>query len=288
MNLVENRRVVVGEILDVSRPRFWLYLAGPVLVGAAWGAVAAEDLWSLPVVALFAYFLLPANILLYGVNDLFDAEIDRHNPKKFDRERRWQDDPVVLAAIVAAGALGLVVFFLTPPIAWPYLLGFFALAIAYSAPPLRFKARPGFDSMSNGLYILPGGAVYTSLAGEHVPLLVLFGAWLWTMGMHTFSAIPDIAPDRQSGIRTTATALGERWTVGYCLVCWVGAVVGFGLVDIWAGLLMAVYPLLLGWMHVSRQSIRRTYWWFPWINAIVGGVWTIAGLWYLVNGGGIS
>ena len=284
MNTVRTRGSVGWALLDVSRPRFWLYLAGPVLVGAAWGAGTLEDLWSLPIIVLFAYALFPANVLLYGVNDYFDADIDRLNPKKFARERRWQSHPVIVGAVLAASALGVVVFAVTPLVSWPYLIGFFALAISYSAPPFRFKTRPGLDSIANGLYILPGGAAYASLTGQHVPVLVLLAAWLWTMGMHTFSAIPDIKPDRRSGIRTTATVLGERRTIGYCVLCWTGATLAFGLVDLRAGVLLSVYPVFLGWIRVRGIPIRRAYWWFPWLNGVVGAVFTIAGLWYLVNG----
>lgn len=48
----------------LSRPRFWLYLAGPVVVGVAAAASALADLFGLEPVALFAYFLVPANVFL--------------------------------------------------------------------------------------------------------------------------------------------------------------------------------------------------------------------------------
>lgn len=47
-------------LLTLSRPRFWLYLAGPVMVGAVFGAESLSELFSLPVIALFTFFLLPA------------------------------------------------------------------------------------------------------------------------------------------------------------------------------------------------------------------------------------
>ena len=268
-------------LLRVSRPRFWFYLAGPVLVGAAFGASSVPEFLSGTVVFMLAYFLLPANLLLYGINDVYDADIDVYNPKKEDREVVWQGNTVITAAITIASLVGVVLFAITPTAAWPYLVGFFVLAVAYSAPPFRLKSRPFLDSLSNGLYILPGAAMYVTLAGRHLPVLVLAGAWLWTMAMHTFSAIPDIEPDRQGSIRTTATVLGQRATYAYCFVVWSSAMVLFGLVDHRLGLLFSVYPLVVAWIAVSPVGVTTAYWWFPTINTVLGGVLTIAGLWRL-------
>ena len=86
-------------LLKVSRPRFWLYVFGPYLVGLAAGASAREDFLQFKVFAFALYFLLPANLLIYGVNDIFDFETDKLNPKKQDYEilvqpaDRWRDCP---------------------------------------------------------------------------------------------------------------------------------------------------------------------------------------------------
>ncbi|MEF8856630.1 MAG: prenyltransferase, partial [Haloplanus sp.] len=179
-------------LLKLSRPRFWLYLAGPVAVGVVYAAASTADLFTPTTLTLFVYFLLPANVLLYGVNDVFDADVDAENPKKEDREVRYSGDRLVPAAVLASALLVLVPVALAPPLAWPWLAGFLALGVAYSAPPLRLKTRPPLDSLSNGLYILPGAAAYAAVAGAQPPLLAVTGGWLWTMAMHTFSAIPDI------------------------------------------------------------------------------------------------
>jgi len=272
----------LGYLLALSRPRFWFSLAGPIVVGVAVGASTVEELFLPTSFALFGYFLLPANVLLYGVNDIFDAEVDTENPKKDDKEVRWQGDPVVTAAVVGCGLLGIGVIGLTPPAAWPWLGGFLVLAVEYSAPPLRFKTTPFLDSISNGLYILPGIAAYVVVTGTQPPLLAVAGAWLWTMGMHTFSAIPDIEPDRAAGIRTTATALGERRTYGYVAACWLAAALAFGLVDTRLGALLGVYPVFVVWVAGSSVAVGRAYWWFPALNTAVGALITLGALWEIV------
>jgi 4-hydroxybenzoate polyprenyltransferase len=277
-----DRSGLVGRLrylLVLSRPRFWLYLAGPVAVGVTYGIGDVSDLFTPVTISLAGYFLIPANVFLYGINDLFDADVDELNPKKDDREARWQGDRLTVTAVGLAAGLGIGTFAITPRIAWPYLAGFLVLSAGYSAPPLRFKTTPLADSVSNGLYVLPGAAAYATAAGSQPPLAALIGAWLWTMGMHTFSAIPDIEPDRAAGIRTTATVLGARRTYLYCLACWAVAAAAFATVDIRLGLLLGVYPVFVTWVARSAVSVDRAYWWFPALNTAVGTLLAMGGLW---------
>ncbi|MFU8869506.1 prenyltransferase [Natronococcus sp.] len=284
---VDSSRGVAGELsylLVLSRPRFWLYLAGPVLVGVAYGASSVGELLEPAAVALFVYFLVPANVFLYGVNDIFDREIDAANPKKDDREARYRGQRTVPPAVALTGGLGLALFALVPRAAWPWIAGFLVLGAAYSAPPLRFKTTPLLDSVSNGLYIMPGAAAYAAVAGSQPPVLAVVGGWLWAMAMHTFSAIPDIEPDRETGITTTATALGESRTYAYCGACWLASAVAFAALDPRLGAAMAVYPLLVVAIATSSVAVDRAYWWFPAINTVVGAALTMGGLWVILYG----
>ncbi|MFC6903836.1 prenyltransferase [Halalkalicoccus tibetensis] len=271
-------------LLALSRPRFWLYLAGPVLVGAVFGAGEPGELFSLPVLALFAFFLVPANVLLYGVNDVFDSDVDEANPKKDDREVRYGGQRVVPAAVLACGLLGLGLIPLLPTGSLLWVTVFYFLGVQYSAPPARFKTTPFLDSVSNGLYFAPGAAAYVALAGSQPPPLAIVGGWLWTMGMHTFSAIPDIEPDRAAGIETTATLLGEDRTYTYCVGCWTVAAVCFGALDARLGALFLVYPVFTLVVALTDLDVSRAYWWFPAINTVVGALFTMGGLWMLVYG----
>ncbi|ESP88939.1 prenyltransferase [Candidatus Halobonum tyrrellensis] len=272
-------RARLRSLVTLSRPRFWLYLAGPVLVGVAFGARTVGDLVTPSTAGLFAYFLLPANVFLYGVNDVFDRDIDAVNPKKGGgREARYEGDPLVPAAVVASALLGLGLFAVTPRATWPYLGGFLLLGAAYSAPP-RLKTKPPLDSVSNGLYVLPGAAAFALVSGAHPPTAALVGGWLWSMGMHTFSAIPDVEPDRAAGVETTATLLGETRTYAYCGACWLAAVAAFAAVDPRLALPLAVYPPVAAAVPLSGVSVHRAYWWFPALNTLVGTLLTLGALW---------
>jgi 4-hydroxybenzoate polyprenyltransferase len=274
---------LAGYLFWLSRPRFWLYLAGPVVVGVVYAAGSPSEFFQPVTVALFGYFLVPANVFLYGVNDLFDADIDELNPKKAaeGREVRYRHSSGVLAAVIVSALLASAFVPLVPAGGLLALGGFLALGAAYSAPPVRFKTTPVLDSVSNGLYILPGVVAFTAVAGSYPPALGVAGGWTWAMGMHTFSAIPDIEPDRRAGIRTTATVLGRSRTLLYCGVCWTGATVLMGLVDPRFVVVFAVYPLFAAWVELADIDIERAYWWFPVLNTLAGAVLTMGGIWYL-------
>ncbi|WP_178917932.1 prenyltransferase [Natronomonas gomsonensis] len=271
-----------GYVLRMSRPRFWFYLAGPVIVGVAYAAEAPSELFGPLAVALFAYFLLPANVFLYGVNDVFDADIDEANPKKDDREVRYQGDRLVPALVVLTGLAGLLFLPTLPTAGVVAMVGFLLLAVEYSAPPLRFKTTPFLDSLSNGLYVLPGVVAYAAVAGTAPPLAAVAGGWLWAMGMHTFSAIPDIEPDREAGIETTATFLGESRTYAYCAACWLAAAAVFGTVHPFFAAVLGVYPVFVAGIVAADVAVDRAYWWFPSLNTAAGMVLTLAALWVML------
>ena len=273
-----------GYVLRMSRPRFWLYLAGPVVVGVAYAASSRWELFAPTAVALFAYFLLPANVFLYGVNDVFDADIDDENPKKEEREVRYRGDRLVPALVIATGLLGVAFLPLLSPAGDAAMVAFLLLAVEYSAPPLRFKTTPLLDSVSNGLYVLPGVVAYAALAGEAPPVAAVAGGWLWAMGMHTFSAVPDIEPDRRAGIRTTATVLGEGRTYAYCAGCWLAAAAVFGTVHPFFAAVLGGYPLFVAGIVAADVDVDRAYWWFPAVNTVAGMSLTLAALWVMIYG----
>lgn len=279
---VPSEETTVGYLLWLSRPRFWFYLAGPVLLGVIYAAADPMDLVDPMAVALFAYFLIPANIFLYGINDAFDARADAHNLKKDGREVRYRNLLAVNVAVVLCGFMGLVFLPLLPRAGTVAMAGFLLLSLAYNAPPLRFKTTPFLDSVSNGLYVLPGVTAYVTVAGSFPPSAAVVGGWLWMMGMHTFSAIPDIGLDRAAGVRTTATLLGGRNGFRYCVAVWLLAALAFVTLHPALGVLLAVYPILAIGVSLLGVDVDRACWWVPALNAAVGVGLTIPGLWVLV------
>lgn len=261
----------------VSRPRFWLYLAGPYAVGFAAGASTLSDLLGSSFWAHLLYFLVPANLFLYGVNDLADADTDRLNPKKDSREHRLgagERGDLAIAVGVCAAA-GVVLALAAPSGAHRALmLAFLGLGALYSVPPARLKSRPFLDSASNVLYAVPGFLGYVQSAGALPPAAALLGAASWTAAMHLFSAVPDIAADHEAGIRTTAVALGARRSLLLCAALWVLALVCLvillpGRAIAWLGW---VYPAICLALLPDPRPVERVYWAFPALNAAAGGL----------------
>ena len=268
-------------IFKLSRPRFWLYLAGPALLGIVYGS-SAESLFNLNNLLLFLYFLIPANIMVYGINDFFDRNIDEDNPNKDSKEVLYDSSIFVDGIVGLSSALAIPLVFILPQRTYLLMILFLLLSYQYSAPPFRFKTKPFLDSISNGLYIIPFLVTFSYSSGSLPPFTLIIGGWLWTMAMHTFSAIPDIEPDRDAGIETTATYLGRIGAYAYVTAVWIFSGFFMSLYDLKLGGLFLIYPILSTAVFMFDIDDSRAYWWFPFINAAVGMIITVYGLWVLL------
>ncbi len=270
-----NPREYLGLAYRVSRPRFWFYLLGPYTVGCIWGADGYLDLLKPWFFVYFFFFMFPANVLLYGVNDLWDRETDELNPKKEGKEHRVKpgEREALRRLVLAAVALGLLLtVFQRGMVERLILLAFIFLSYYYSAEPIRFKQRPFLDSASNILYALPGVFSYHLTSGTLPPTPVLAAAFMHTFSMHLFSAVPDIAYDTETGITTTAVTLGRRASLALCLVLWSG-LAAFSL-QLGQGnplsLLPLTYPLMTAALMVLDKAVDSVYWFYPYINVGFG------------------
>ncbi|MCX7997301.1 MAG: prenyltransferase [Patescibacteria group bacterium] len=269
----------VQTILQLSRPRFWPYLAGPYLIGYAAVAPNISSFTTAAFWIVFLYFLVPANILIYGINDYFDRETDALNTKKTRQETRitGENEALYRSAILFALISTIPLFFFLPWQGSMTLLLFLFLGIGYSMPPFRLKARPVLDSASNFLYAVPGliGVFQLSESGPSLP--VLLAAICWTAAMHLFSAIPDIEADTKAGVRTSAVVLGKRASLGVCTVLWIVAGGTATLINPVLSFTL-LYPLIPLWLLVHPiTDITRVYWIFPYLNLGAGFVlfWSV-------------
>ena len=260
-------------LLTISRPRFWLYSSGPFLLGYMAGLPAPRNLLTPDFWLPFLYFLLPANLLIYGVNDLADGDTDALNTKKDTYEHRLLNNEraLLIGALLIAGLMSALLLIALPSGARITFMLFLGLGLAYSTAPVRLKARPFLDSYSNLFYTLTGVLGYQITAHQPPPIALTIAAFCWAAGMHTYSAIPDIMPDQQAGVRTSAVVLGERrallfvaanWTLGVILTLFVIGTIGV------VGLIYPVIPLI---QYFSRApNISRVYRYFPIVNGVIG------------------
>jgi 4-hydroxybenzoate polyprenyltransferase len=276
----------IAKLLRISRPRFWIYLLGPYLIGSILAFEPTQLILQWQFWLGFVYFTFPANLLIYGVNDIFDYETDKLNPKKIEYEtlvtpkeriRLW-------LFILATNIPFILALYLINPLTSMGILGFLFLGIQYSALPIRAKSRPLLDSLFNILYIFPGIIGY-SLFSLYLNLdyRLLISAGLWTMAMHTYSAIPDIKADKASNTPTIATVLGSKLTLLYCFICYTLSGILLAQFSLPLGIGIAIiYGFMIG-LSYNQNSARifKLYTYFPLLNAIIGFIlfWSIV-IWY--------
>lgn len=270
-------------LLKVSRPRFWLYILGPFLIGLAAAAENRVELLTLKNLIFGLYFLFPANLLIYGVNDIFDYETDKLNQKKQDYELLVQPkshNRLLLYILLFNLPFIIAVFFLAIDTIGA-LTGFLFFSIFYSAPPIRAKTKPFLDSIFNILYVFPGIFAFYLISGKFPSVLVIFAAGLWTFAMHAYSAIPDIEADRRAELQTVATKIGADATLLLCLFLYLSsAFLVYQYLGFLSILLAFTYGLmiLLSFWFKKEEKIFTVYKFFPIINSAAGFLlfWYIA------------
>jgi 4-hydroxybenzoate polyprenyltransferase len=268
---------VFGRHLHISRPVLWINTVGPTVVGV-W---LSGGLWRWEAAPLLLWLTLPFNLLIYGVNDIFDQETDAKNPRKGTLEGariRPEEAALIWRGVLLANVPFLLYFlFFLPTGASLWMLLYAALFVGYSTPPIRFKARPYLDSLSNAAYAFP--LVFVPLALEMTVVWpAALGLMAWSAAKHTFDAAQDIDEDRNVGIFTTAVQLGVPGVVLWSGAWWLIATLCFVLVSPIVALVNALYTgALLYALHKNPtpETGRQLYKYsiaFPYVAGTVAGV----------------
>jgi 4-hydroxybenzoate polyprenyltransferase len=289
---------VIGDLARASRPLSWINTAYPF--AAAYLLTTREVDATLVIGTLF--FLVPYNLALYGINDVFDYASDLANPRKGGVEGALlppaRHRTILVASVVSCVPFVVALVLAGPPLSWVALaVSLFAL-VAYSAPPFRFKEVPVLDSLTSSVHFV-SPAVYGLTLAQATPnpeMFAVLGAFLlWGMASHAFGAVQDIVPDREGRISSVATSLGAARTVRLALVAWTAAgilVATTGWPGALAGLLALPYlALALPYARVrDEDSARANGGWrhFLWVNYAVGTAVTMILILYVLRTGGMS
>lgn len=274
-----------------SRPVSWVNTAYPFAAAyllAGWRVDATFIIGTL-------FFLVPYNLAMYGINDVFDYESDLRNPRKggahgavldrrLHRVTLWAAALSCLPFIVCLVAVG-------NPLSWFVLALSLFFVVFYSAPPLRLKEVPFADSVTSSIHFFSPAVYGLVLAGATftpgiIALLVAFACW--GIASHAFGAVQDVAADREAGISSIATARGARWTVRFALALYALAGVA-ALFTAWPGplaALLAVPYLVMVWPFRSvtdETADTATAGWrkFLWLNQITGFGVTVLLIWWV-------
>ncbi|RKR76102.1 prenyltransferase [Frondihabitans australicus] len=251
--------------------------------------------WLTAVVGI-VFFLIPYNLAMYGINDVFDYESDLRNPRKGGVEGAMVDRSfhrTILTAVVVV-CVPFVVFLVLVGDAASWLvlaISLFAV-VAYSLKGLRFKERPFLDSITSSTHFVSPAVYGLALAGATVtPRLValLAAFFLWGMASHAFGAVQDVIADREGDISSIATVLGARTVVRGSLVAYLLAGV-LMLFTSWPGplgaLLVVPYAVTVApWWNVSNEeadTANRGWRRFLALNFGCGFLSTLLLIWWVV------
>lgn len=271
------------KLFWISRPISWPNTAYPFAVGYLLTGGSID----LTLIIGTLYFLGPYNLLMYGINDVFDYESDIKNPRKGGiegmREERAFHPAVVKAAIISN----------VPFLIYLLLAGDWAArltlvivvfgVIAYSMKGLRFKEKPVLDSVTSSLHFVGPLLFALSLHGFPMvawPFVIAF--FIWGMASHAFGAVQDIVPDKKGGIASIATFLGARKTMYFAYFAYIAAAIiiffqgnlyiSIAIVGIFYCFNIAPY------LQVSEKGsamVNVAWKRFLWLNYLAGAVITI-------------
>ena len=273
-----------------SRPLSWVNTAFPF--AAAYFVTTGRVDATLVIGTL--YFLVPYNLAMYGINDVFDYESDLRNPRKGGVEGALLDRsmhrPTLIAAAVTNIPFLVYLVIVSSPLSWFVLAVSVFAVIAYSARGLRFKEKPFLDSLTSSTHFVSPSVYGLVLAGAvFTPQLwALLGAFfLWGIASHAFGAVQDVIADRDAEIASVATVIGARATVRLSVIVYLLAGVLL-LFTSWPGPLAALLALPYAlscaefWMITDAAAEQANRGWkrFLLLNFVTGFCVTMLLIWW--------
>jgi 4-hydroxybenzoate polyprenyltransferase len=274
---------LISRLVVSSRPISWVNTAFPFAVAYFLGTGNIDV--TLIVGAFF--FLIPYNLLMYGVNDVFDYESDLTNPRKGGLEGALLEPKYHAATLWISTSLAapFVIYLLVVGSLFSgalLLLVIFSV-VAYSAKYLRFKEIPVLDSFTSALHFI-GPMLFglalagTSLIGE-VVIMATIAFFLWGMASHAFGAVQDIRADKEASIASIATFFGASLTVKLALGAYLlAALVLLGLPGRFQFAALAALPYLFvtarefGITDETCETANRGWKRFIWLNFFAGAI----------------
>lgn len=281
------------KLLFVSRPISWVNTAFPFGF-TYWLLGGAIDMFFI-VTTLF--FLIPYNLVMYGINDVYDYESDMQNPRKNSIEgarEAKEFHPTILYACVYVLAVFIPAILYLKPDAWfaGWLLLSLFFVMAYSIKGMRFKEKAFLDSITSSLHFtLPLVVALAALRVDFIPYMPYVSAlFLWGMASHAFGAVQDIIPDKKGGLSSIATIIGARQTVWLCILLYALAAATLAFQgDVYHAVAAITGLLYIGniwpYRNVSNEASEKTnaaWRRFIWLNYISGAIITMTVLASLV------
>ena len=240
------------DLIRWNRPAGWLLLLWPTL-SALWVASGGFPGWHLLVVFTLGTILMrSAGCCL---NDVADRDFDKHVKRTAERPvtsgRIGVKEALLLGAVLALIAFGLVLTLRTETMAW----SFAAIVVAVAYPfAKRFVAMP--QAVLGVAFSFGIPMAFAAVTGE-VPSMawvLLLGNLFWVLAYDTEYAMVDRDDDLRIGMKTSAITLGQ-WDVA-AVMFFYAAFVG-----VWGVVLDAPdKPLLLAGLAAAALQAAWHFW----------------------------
>ncbi|MBW3014468.1 UbiA family prenyltransferase [Candidatus Woesearchaeota archaeon] len=265
------------RLIKISRPVFYF---APIFVFLTGMKLAGDIVFSPLVILELIFFTLPYSLFLFGINDVFDYESDKLNPRKdsfLGGARLKKKELRTVYTLSMLGALPLLItsFF---SMNFVHILACFLVLFVsyfYSAPPLRLKELPIIDSVSNALvifFVVAMGFVLTK-SFFLIPFKV-YMALFFVASLHAMGAAADIRSDRKAKHKTIATQFGRVATVSFSIICTLTAfVLGRFSLIISAVLLLCLLSYVVA---LFKPGATKLMFYLACIISLIGGlVWIL-------------
>ena len=235
------------DLIRWNRPAGWLLLLWPTL-SALWVAANGFPGWHL--VGVFTLGTILMRSAGCCLNDVADRDFDKHVKRTAERPvtsgRIGVKEALLLGAVLALLAFGLVLTLRTETIAW----SFAAMAVAMAYPfAKRYVAMP--QAVLGVAFSFGIPMAFAAVTGE-VPWqawTLLLGNLFWVLAYDTEYAMVDRDDDLKIGMKTSAITLGP-WDVSAIMVFYAT------FVGVWAWVLDAPSKplLMLGLAAATLQA----------------------------------
>ena len=197
-------------LLKLSRPGLWFPTLWLYLLPLDAQSLLKEPLFWLGL--LYASF--PINLLIYGINDIADQEIDQKNPRKGNflfgtrspAEKLRRALPLIF--LVQLPFWGIFLWVKGLPLLG-ISLGILFFVAVYNLPTYGLRNIPLLDLLCQIGYLLIVPLSCSLNEAALPPLYTWLYLFLFCVQSQLIGEVMDIKPDREAGRTTTATALGR-------------------------------------------------------------------------------
>lgn len=261
----------IPNIVKISRPKRWI-VSGFIYVI---GYLICYQKLDLNLFLGSLYFLLPFNLLVFGVNDYYDITADIANPRKSKQSHSTKAkhlDRILLDWIMILNIPFILYFFIISNIQAKLSLGLIiASVIAYNYKLLRFKAIPVLDTLVSSAKYLAIFLFALAISGSNNLFLpIALSILSWGCASHILNSIQDLVPDQKINIKTTAVYIGAKNSIIACLILFSVAAT-LPAIFYWPGgiiisLIMSVYILNISFFAKYKSDAQTRKYQRAWDN----------------------